>query len=152
MIGRVKRSAAGLDLGGIGWGVPNVMPVKIRQRNQSGGVLTGIKTLPRRIAVSVNDISVKSRAHRARALQQAIIERMDVPIRIIQPPTAGVQPRGNIIGDISAGMGQAQNNWAVALTHLDRGHGASSGMVIAAAVTRSPSRTMIAAASRSGAI
>jgi hypothetical protein len=98
------------------------MAVEIRQRHQGRGVLTGIEALALRIAVGVNHVAVKHRAHGRDLGQQPGIELVNMPIRIRQQPTVFVQPVGDGIGHICSRMRQAQNNRACALINFDRGH------------------------------
>ena len=88
--------------------VPDILTVEIRQRHQRRGILTGIERHARRIAIGVDHIAVEGGPYRGRAVQQPVIERMDVPIGIVQPSAPLIQPDRDLGRHIGAGMGQAQ--------------------------------------------
>ena len=151
VIGRVECLAAGLDLGFFGRGCPNVLPVEIGQRHQPGGVLAWVERCARWVAVGVDHIAVEGRAHGGRAGQQPLVKPVNMPVGIRQFAPTRVQIAAHRVGQIGAGMRQAKHDRAVAAGDLYGGHAESSGMSREAARVISPSATICAARSRSGA-
>ena len=117
------------------------MPVKVGQRAKARGVLPRIQAHPIRRAVHVNDVAMRKGPHGRDALQQRVIQRVNMPIRISQRRPARVQRGGDILRHPRARMRQAQYDGARTLMHFYHN----------AACSRSPDRTMAAIASISGA-
>ena len=152
MIGGVETGLAVLDLLGRRFPFPDLMPVEIGQRHQPGGVLAGIKARVVRAAVGVDDIAVEGRAHGGRAGQKPVVKPVDMPVGVGQHPTAVVQPGHDLVGQIGAGVGQAQDDRAIALRDLDRGHATSSMIPVGRAASSAPERTNWATSARSSAM
>lgn len=67
---------------------PDIMAIEIHERDQAIGVLIGMKRCTRRVTIGVYNVSVKCRTHSGGVRQYAIIERVNVPVGVIQPATA----------------------------------------------------------------
>jgi hypothetical protein len=94
VVGRVEIAQ---PLGDIGFirrlaVLPDRHAVEIGLRDQAGGVLAGIEAGAGWIAVGVDDVAVEGGAHRRDAVEQAVIEIMDVPVGVGQQLAVVVQP------------------------------------------------------------
>ena len=154
VVGRVKALQPVLQRRTVGFHafVPYRTIVEIGHRHQAGGVLAGIEALAARVAIGVDHIAVEGGAHRRRLRQQAVIEPVDVPVRIAELFALDVQPAHDGAGHIGAGMRKREDDRRCAARYDDRVHDASSGSSPALTLALSaPLLTSSAAASRSGA-
>ena len=103
-------------------GVPNARAVEIGQRRQCRDVLSGIRVGSRRIAVGVDHVTMKCRAHRGDIARKPVIQRMDMPVGIRHQAAAVIQLRGDVVRDVRARMGQSQNDGAIAPMDFHRIH------------------------------
>ena len=152
VIGRVEGRRAGAAISAAsGAALPQSgAPSKSVSGHQPGGVLAGIEACAGRIAVGVDHVAVEGGAHRGRARQQPVIEPVDMPVGVGERPAAVVQRRQHILGDMGAGMRQAETT-GPSPRMTSTGVMPSIRQAPAPAVAVSPSATSAAAAARSGA-
>jgi hypothetical protein len=77
-------------------------------------VWAGIERLAGRIAVGVDHVAVEGRPDRGRALDQAVVEPVDMPVGIAQQSAFGIEIVENIVRNMGAGVRQTEDEGAIA--------------------------------------
>ncbi len=137
--------------------IPDVFTIKISQRHQGRGVLTGIQTDPCRVAIGIDHVTMERCPNRRDIIEKPVIKRVDMPIRIGKFAPAIIQFCGNVVWNIGPRMGQSQNDGTIAVPDFNRialGHALppTTKPESFAAETRLPLVTSSAAFARSGAM
>ena len=159
-LGRECRMVGGVVAGGPGGDLrwpgrlalaPDRPAVEVGGRAEAGGVLAGVEAFVVRRAVGVDQVAVEGRAHGGRAVEEAAVQAVDVPVGVGERLPGVVQAGGDLPGQPGAGVRHREDDRRLAALDLDRIHPPSPGKSAPDAASSAPSRTSAAAASRSGA-